>query len=87
MTSEDLQRMEFELRPIPVDDGCSPEAGRAARRFNTEAAGARSQVAAAKELLASGKRPSADAEMQLRAAAVQWSNERTRVIERYRLRS
>jgi hypothetical protein len=87
MTREELDRIEFELRPIAIDERCQADVRRAVSRFNADVASARSQLHAMRALTTAGDLPLEEAKMQLRAAAVLWANERTRIVERYRLRS
>jgi hypothetical protein len=87
MTREELDRIDFELRPIAIGERCEADARRAVSRFNADVASARSQLEAMRALTVAGDRPQEDAKMQLRAAAVLWANERARIVDRYRLRS
>jgi hypothetical protein len=86
MTKEELDSIDAALRAIVLDAGGEARAQDVARRFNEKIQAERSALAAVRALADGGTEPSVEAVLKLRAAAVMWAEERTRIIRRFGLR-
>jgi hypothetical protein len=84
MSPEELDRIDQALRSLNGGTETPSEAWDAIQRFNAEIERQRAAVAAAR-LAAGAVRP--EVEVELRAAAVLYADERERLVRRFRLRS
>jgi hypothetical protein len=84
MSPEELDRIDQALRSLTGSAETPAEAWDAIQRYNAEIGRQRAAVAAARSA-AGGVRP--ETEVELRAAAVLYADERDRLVRRFRLRS
>jgi hypothetical protein len=81
MTAEELEVMDRAFRLLAVRENDSAAARLAVRRFNAEVEQQRAMLATAR----SGKLLTPEGEVELRAAAVLYAEERDRIVRRFGL--
>ncbi len=81
MTPDELDRIDSAFRALAVREGDSAHARLAVRRFNAEIERQRAAIAAAR----AGKELTPQSEVELRAAAVLYTDERDRIVRRFGL--